>query len=97
MICFNVASIDELQNVTKEESRDDFMEEKTNGKAVFSFLLGALSMVTPYIGIIIGLVGLVASFLALREIKHNRKNEGVYQKGESIAVIAIILSIFGIL
>ncbi|MGD7023628.1 hypothetical protein ACQCVK_13590 [Rossellomorea vietnamensis] len=73
------------------------MEEKTNGKAVSSILLGALSTITPYIGIFLGVVGLVGSFIALREIKHSRISEGVHQKGESIAAIAIILCIIGIL
>ena len=73
------------------------MEEKTNGKAVSSILLGALSIVTPYIGVFLGVIGLVAAFIALREIKHDRRKEGVFQKGESIAVIAIILCIIGIL
>ncbi|MGD6966230.1 hypothetical protein [Rossellomorea vietnamensis] len=73
------------------------MEEKTNGKAVSSILLGALSTVTPYIGILLGVVGLAGSFIALKEIKNSRLDEGVHQKGESIAVIAIILCIIGIL
>ena len=73
------------------------MEEKTNGKAVSSILLGALSTITPYIGIFLGVVGLVGSFIALKEIKNSRINKGVYQKGESIAVIAIILCVIGIL
>ncbi|MEI5905872.1 hypothetical protein WAK64_02175 [Bacillus spongiae] len=54
-------------------------------------------MITPFIGILLGIVGLVGSFLALRAIKNSRKNEGVYQKGESIAIFAIIFSIIGIL
>ncbi|BCB05209.1 DUF4190 domain-containing protein [Bacillus sp. KH172YL63] len=73
------------------------MEEKTNGKAVSSILLGILSTFTPYIGIFLGMAGLVGSFIALREIKNSRINEGVHQKGESIAVIAIIICIIGIL
>jgi hypothetical protein len=73
------------------------MVEKTNGKAVASILLGALSMITPYIGMLLGALGLAGAFIALREIRRSRTNEGIYQKGESIAVVAIILCIIGIL
>ncbi|MGM0845554.1 MAG: DUF4190 domain-containing protein [Bacillota bacterium] len=73
------------------------MRERTNGKAVSSFSLGALSIVTPYIGTFLGVLGILGSFIALREIKHSRVHRGVYQKGANIAVIAIILCLIGFL
>jgi hypothetical protein len=72
-------------------------ETKTNGKAMASFLTGVLSMITPYIGLILGVVGIAGAFLALMEIKKSRITDGVYQKGESLAVAGIVFSIIGIL
>ncbi|WP_456270946.1 DUF4190 domain-containing protein [Bacillus sp. AK031] len=72
------------------------MEEKTNGKAITSLLLGTLSIITPYIGLFLGVVGIAGAVTALQEFKKSRKNH-TYQKGESLAVIGIIISVFGCL
>ena len=66
------------------------MLEKTNNKAITSLILGILSVMMPFIGFVLGIVGLIFSFQAIKEI--NLSNE----KGNGLAIAGRILSIVGI-
>ncbi|KYG96502.1 DUF4190 domain-containing protein [Paenibacillus sp. SEL1] len=63
----------------------------TNSKAVASMVLGILSVVIPYLGLIIGIVGIILSSLSLKEI--NRHGE----QGRGMAIAGLVCSIIGTL
>jgi tellurite resistance protein TehA-like permease len=54
-------------------------------------VLGILSVVIPYIGLIIGIVGIILSSLSLKEI--NRHGE----QGRGMAIAGLVCSIIGTL
>ncbi|WP_051314948.1 DUF4190 domain-containing protein [Alteribacter aurantiacus] len=45
------------------------VKEKVNGKAVASLVLGILSLIIPYVGLITGIIGIVLAQMALKETK----------------------------
>ncbi|MCC3378800.1 DUF4190 domain-containing protein [Paenibacillus farraposensis] len=65
------------------------MVPPTNNKAVASMVLGILSVVIPYLGFIIGIVGIILSSLSLKEI--NRHGE----QGRGMAIAGLVCSIIG--
>ncbi|MEE6131407.1 DUF4190 domain-containing protein [Priestia sp. GS2] len=64
--------------------------EKTNSKSIVSLILGVLSLAIPYIGIIIGVAGLLFSVKSTKEIKKN------LEKGKGFALTGGIFSTLGI-
>lgn len=44
-------------------------QERTNGKAIAALVLGILSIVVPYIGLIFGIIAIVLAALAFKEIR----------------------------
>lgn len=69
------------------------MEKKAgiNGKAVVSVVLGGLSFITPLIGFVLGIIGVLTSRVASKEIVKTNMN------GIGIATFGLIFSIAGIL
>lgn len=65
------------------------MPAKTNGKAIASLVLGISSIVIPYIGFILGIVAIVFSTLAFKEIK--KTNE----QGKGLTVAGLVCGIIG--
>ncbi|WP_342415096.1 DUF4190 domain-containing protein [Paenibacillus sp. FSL R10-2782] len=63
----------------------------TNNKAVASMVLGILAVVIPYLGFIIGIIGIILSSLSLKEI--NRHGE----QGKGMAIAGLVCSIIGTL
>lgn len=63
---------------------------QTNSKSIVSLTLGILSILLPYIGFIFGVLGVVVSRKATKEI--GRTNEG----GGGLATSGLICSIVGI-
>ncbi|MBU8906152.1 DUF4190 domain-containing protein [Desertibacillus haloalkaliphilus] len=63
---------------------------QTNSKAVTSITFGILSLVIPYAGLIIGIVGLIVARKSVKEIQ--MKNEG----GKGLSVAGMVFSIVGI-
>lgn len=61
----------------------------TNGKAIASLVLGILSIVVPWIGLIFGIIGIVLSSKAKKEIANYQ------QSGHGLAVAGLVTSIVG--
>ncbi|WP_249414094.1 DUF4190 domain-containing protein [Alteribacter keqinensis] len=72
------------------------VKEKVNGKAVASLVLGILSLIIPYVGLITGIIGIVLANLALKEIKVSSEGgRGLAVGGLTCSIIATVL--YGIL
>ncbi|BFH62332.1 DUF4190 domain-containing protein [Paenibacillus azoreducens] len=63
---------------------------KTNGKAIAALVLGILSIVSPWFGVILGIIAIVFASLALRDIKS--KHEG----GRGLAIGGLVCGIVSI-
>lgn len=76
------------------------MAEKTetNSKSVISLTLGILSILIPFIGMILGVIGVVISRKSTNEImKTNEEGRGLAASGLICSVVGIIIQIFAIL
>jgi len=62
----------------------------TNSKSISSLTLGVLSIIIPYIGFILGIIGLFISRKSIAEINHTN------EKGKGLAISGRVCSIFGI-
>ncbi|GGG75138.1 DUF4190 domain-containing protein [Paenibacillus radicis (ex Gao et al. 2016)] len=62
---------------------------RTNGKSIAALVLGICAIIVPYLGFIIGIVGMIISSLALGEIK--KKGE----QGKGLAIAGLVTSIIG--
>lgn len=65
-------------------------QQTTNGKAIASMVLGILSIVVPYIGLLIGIIGLVITKQASNEIKMT--GEG----GKGFVTTGLVTGIIGV-
>lgn len=63
---------------------------KTNNKSIVSLTLGILSIIVPYIGILLAIIGIFISFKSIIEIE--RSNE----RGRGLAIAGRVCSIVGI-
>ncbi|NEW07579.1 DUF4190 domain-containing protein [Paenibacillus sp. SYP-B3998] len=76
------------------------MSSVTNGKAIASMVLGILSIVIPYIGFILGIIAIVFSRIAAKEIRlRGDQGRGFATTGLVCGIIgtalyAIIIAIF---
>ncbi|WP_042198753.1 DUF4190 domain-containing protein [Paenibacillus camerounensis] len=62
---------------------------QTNGKSIASLVLGILSIVTPYIGLLFGIVAIILSALSLKEIRNR------YEGGRGLAIAGLVCGIVG--
>ncbi|UQZ37025.1 hypothetical protein C2I18_27915 [Paenibacillus sp. PK3_47] len=62
---------------------------RTNGKSVASLVLGILSIVTPYIGLLFGIIAIILSAFSLREIRNR------YEQGKGLAIAGLVCGIIG--
>ncbi|MFF2480659.1 DUF4190 domain-containing protein [Paenibacillus sp. NPDC058071] len=60
---------------------------KTNGKAIAALVLGLCAFSFIYVGYIIGIVGIIFSALALKELKHSE------QQGRGMAIAGLVINI----
>ncbi|MNN36831.1 hypothetical protein D3C81_1507420 [compost metagenome] len=61
----------------------------TNGKSIAALVLGILSIVTPYIGLIFGIVAIIMSAISLKEIRNR------YEGGRGLAIAGLVCGIIG--
>lgn len=76
------------------------MSEKnqTNNNSVISLTLGILSMLIPFIGLILGISGIIFSSKAVKEINTTNANgRGLATAGLICSIVGIILQILAIL
>ncbi|MFD3450221.1 DUF4190 domain-containing protein [Microbacteriaceae bacterium 4G12] len=66
------------------------VKNQTNNSSVISLTVGILSLFIPFIGLILGIIGIVYSRKAVKEI--NKTNEN----GRGLATAGLICSIVGI-
>ncbi|MBS4213971.1 MULTISPECIES: DUF4190 domain-containing protein [Neobacillus] len=69
------------------------MSEKnqTNNSSVISITAGILSLFIPFIGLILGIIGIVFSRIAIKQIKKTNEN------GRGLATAGLICSIVGVI
>ncbi|OAB45476.1 DUF4190 domain-containing protein [Paenibacillus glacialis] len=62
---------------------------KTNGKSIAALVLGILSVATPYIGLLFGIIAMILASISLKELKY--KNE----EGRGLAIAGLVCGIVG--
>lgn len=62
-----------------------------NGKSIAGFVLGILSIVVPYIGLLFGIIAIILSALSLKEIRMR------YEQGRGLAIAGLVCGIVGTL
>ena len=65
-------------------------KNETNNKAIVSVIFGILSIVIPFIGLILGVIGIIFSRKATIEIIQTNQN------GRILATLSMICSVIGI-
>ncbi|MBP1950786.1 DUF4190 domain-containing protein [Virgibacillus litoralis] len=73
------------------------MSEKatTNGNSITSLTLGILSILIPIIGLFLGVVGVVVSRKATKQIvKTNEDGRGIAMSGLICSVVGILMQLF---
>ncbi|ULO04683.1 DUF4190 domain-containing protein [Paenibacillus sp. 19GGS1-52] len=62
---------------------------RTNGKSIAALVLGILSIVLPYIGLLFGIIAIIFSAISLKEIR--MRNE----QGRGMAIAGLVCGIVG--
>lgn len=65
-------------------------QQTTNGKAIASMVLGILSILIPYVGIILGILGIIFAKKSFVEINVGKQN------GKGMAITGLTTSIVGL-
>jgi len=63
---------------------------RTNSKAIVALVLGILSLVIPYLGIIVGIIAIVFAKLAFNELRSGG------EQGKGLAVAGLVCGIIGV-
>ncbi|MET1179138.1 DUF4190 domain-containing protein [Peribacillus simplex] len=70
----------------------------TNSKAIVSLIMGVLSLLIPFIGIILGILGLIFASKSKQEIKlTGESGKGLVTAGKVCSIIGIIWNVILIL
>ncbi|MBC5636538.1 DUF4190 domain-containing protein [Ornithinibacillus sp. BX22] len=64
--------------------------QQTNGKAVAALVLGILSIVIPYVGLILGIIGIILANSSYKEIAVT------HEGGRGLATAGLVTSIIGV-
>jgi len=75
-------------------SAQDGYDESRKGLSIAGFVLGILSLLVPFFGIILGIVGIVLSAIA---IKHKQGIKGLAVAGLVLSIISLGLTVLLIL
>ena len=71
---------------------------ETNKNSIVSLTLGILSIVIPMIGLVLGILGVVFSRKATKEIvKTNGIGRGLATSGLICSIVGIVIQMFGVL
>ncbi|MBW4080557.1 DUF4190 domain-containing protein [Paenibacillus sp. S150] len=62
---------------------------RTNGKSIAALVLGILSVITPYIGLLFGIIAIILSAISLKEIRNR------YEQGRGMAIAGLVCGIVG--
>ncbi|SEU20284.1 DUF4190 domain-containing protein [Paenibacillus sp. NFR01] len=64
---------------------------KTNGKAIAALVLGILSLIVPYVGILLGIIAIILAAISFKEIRRNG------EQGKGMAIAGLVCAIIGTL
>ncbi|MBU7595260.1 DUF4190 domain-containing protein [Metabacillus halosaccharovorans] len=68
--------------------------EQVNSKSIAALTLGILAIVIPYIGFILGIIGVILSSKALSEISaHHQNGYGLAVAGRMCSIVGIVLQL----
>ena len=71
---------------------------ETNSNSTISLTLGILSIIIPLIGLALGVIGVVFSRKATKEInKTNENDRGLATSGLICSIVGIVIQSFGVL
>ncbi|NIK12367.1 DUF4190 domain-containing protein [Alkalibacillus almallahensis] len=71
---------------------------KTNSNSVISLTIGILSILIPFIGLFLGVFGVVTSRKAIKEIEKNREDgRGLANSGLICSSVGIVIQLFVVL
>ncbi|MFD2878474.1 DUF4190 domain-containing protein [Paenibacillus rhizoplanae] len=76
-----------MENRIITSSTLSLRRERMNGKAVAALVLGILSIVIPYVGILFGITAIVLATLAFKEIRYS------YEQGRGLAIAGLVCGI----
>jgi uncharacterized membrane protein len=73
-------------------------KSETNSKSIISLTLGILSIIVPFIGFVLGIIGVVLSRIATKEIsKRNENGRGLAISGMICSIVGIVIQLFSVL
>lgn len=73
-------------------------KNETNSNSIISLTLGILSILIPFLGLVLGVIGVVVSRKASKEIvKTNEGGRGLTISGLICNVVGIIIQLFAVL
>ncbi|MFD0694002.1 DUF4190 domain-containing protein [Paenibacillus sp. GCM10027628] len=76
-------------NGTQPPFQQQPQSSQTNGKSIAAMVLGILSIVIPYVGIILGIIAIVLSRIASKEIQLRG------EQGKGFAITGLVCGIIG--
>ncbi|MES1040032.1 DUF4190 domain-containing protein [Peribacillus simplex] len=72
--------------------------KRSNSKAIVSLIMGVLSLFIPFIGIILGILGLIFASKSKKEMKvTGESGDGLVTAGKVCSIVGIILNVLLIL
>lgn len=84
----------------REREKVENMSEikQSNSKAIVSLIMGVLSLLIPFIGIVLGILGLIFAAKSKQEMKlTGETGNGLVTAGKVCSIIGIILNVIVIL
>lgn len=84
----------------REREKVENMSEikQSNSKAIVSLIMGVLSLLIPFIGIVLGILGLIFAAKSKQEMKlTGETGNGLVTAGKVCSIIGIILNVMVIL
>lgn len=84
----------------RRREKVEYMSEfkPSNSKAIVSLIMGVLSLLIPFIGIILGILGLIFAAKSKQEMKlTGETGNGLVTAGKVCSIIGIILNVIVIL
>ncbi|MDR4926277.1 DUF4190 domain-containing protein [Peribacillus simplex] len=89
-----------INRIYKGRKKVAYMSEikQSNSKAIVALIMGVLSLLIPFIGIILGILGLIFASKSKQEIKlTGESGNGLVTAGKVCSIIGIILNVIVIL
>ncbi|TRM08319.1 DUF4190 domain-containing protein [Lentibacillus cibarius] len=70
----------------------------TSDKAIASLVLGILSILIPFIGLVLGIIGIIFSRKATKElVKTNERGQGLATSGLLCSIVGIVFQLFAVI